>query len=652
VKRRLLAAIVALSCSDADRATSAFSQPQTPQSPRYDLILRHGTVLDGSGLPRVRADVAIANGFVARVGDLAKDRAATELDVTGLFVAPGFINIHSHAAPSALPTAENMLTQGVTTEILNPDGGGATDLTAQLARAGGSGLAVNIGGYIGFNAAWSEVMGPSARPATPDDVEKMRAIVVKGLESGAWGVSAGLDYKPAYYAQVEDVVRVVEPAAKWRTNFPNHDRITPESNFSSRVGAGETLAIGEKAGLVPVVTHMKAQGREQGTAGELLRSMDAATARGAYTAADAYPYLAGQTGLGALMIPAWAQDGGRDAMLERFKDPRQRARIVAETEQAMNARFNGAEGVFLPATRQQLVDVMREMNVSAGEAVVRILEQGNAPAILRFGSEADLVKILKHPTTSISCDCGASTETRQHPRAFGTFPRVLGRYVREQKVLTWEDAIRKMTALPANTIGMVDRGYLAPGMAADVTVFDPNTVIDRATYEDAGQLSEGIRHVIVNGRLALRDGKVTGEQAGRVLARSAHMPSRPMTATARQLTLQGDPDLGITLTQKSRERRSTGGFEFREGDRRFRAAELGVLQTTDKWASFTARVRDATTGDERSALVIVEEADAFDGGQATMTMSLDGAAATTIRVPATNVDVRTAAAPAPARRRE
>src|SRR6185295_18366554 len=206
---------------------------------------------------------------------------------------------------------------------------------------------------------------------------------------------------------------------------------------------------------------------------------------------------------------------------------------------------------FLPATKQQLVDVMREMNVSAGEAVVRILENGNVPAILRFGSEADLVKILKHPTTSVACDCGASTETRQHPRAFGSFPRVLGRYVREQKVLTWEDAIRKMTALPANTIGMVDRGFLAPGMAADVTVFDPNTVIDRATYEDAGQLSEGIRHVLVNGKFALRDGKVTGEQGGRVLARSAHMPSRAMTANlARQLSVHGS-NVTIELKQTS-----------------------------------------------------------------------------------------------------
>src|SRR5439155_25245808 len=222
-------------------------------------------------------------------------------------------------------------------------------------------------------------------------------------------------------------------------------------------------------------------------------------------AADAYPYLAGQTGLGALMIPAWAQDGGRDAMLKRFQDAALRARIVKEVEDAMNVRFGGVDGVYLPATKRQLADIVRESGVSPGEAVVRILEQGNESAILKFGSEADLVKILQHPTTSMACDCGATLNTRQHPRAWGSFPRVLGRYVREQRALTWEDAVRKMTALPANTIGMVDRGFLAPGMAADVTVFDPATVMDHATYEDAGQLSEGIRLVLVNGRMALRD---------------------------------------------------------------------------------------------------------------------------------------------------
>jgi len=611
---------------------------QQPSGLRFDLIIRHGTVIDGSGFGRYRADVAISNGFIARVGDLADEHAATEIDAAGLYVAPGFINIHSHASVDALPTAENMLTQGVTTEILNPDGGGGVDLTQQLARASAAGLALNIGAYVGFNSVWTQVMGPADRRASPEEIDRMRALVVQGLEAGAWGVSAGLDYKPAYYAQVEEVIRVVEAAGRWRTNFPNHDRLTPESNYSSKAGVGETLAIGEKSGLVPIVTHMKSQGLEQGRAGELLVMMEQATKRGHYTAADAYPYLAGQTGLGALMVPAWAQDGGRDKMLERFKDPAQLARIAAEIEQAMNARFGGPEGVFLPATKRQLVDVMREQQTAAGETVLRILEQGNTSAILRFGSEADLVKILQHPTTSIACDCGASTDTRQHPRAWGTFPRVLGHYVRETKALTWEEAIRKMTALPATTIGLVDRGYLVPGMVGDVTVVDPLTVIDHATYDDAGQLSDGIRHVLINGRFALRDGKVTGERAGRVLSRTTHMPSRPMTTGVRVLTIDGrvQPDpktvgsrdevrLAIDVAQAPRDARPAGTFRLTYGSNTLEVTDVGVIQTAEKWASVTASVRAQPSGERRSVIVIVESADPFvDGRPRTATIIVDG----------------------------
>jgi N-acyl-D-amino-acid deacylase len=586
------------------------------------IIIRNGTVIDGTGGARYRADVAIADGVVVRVGNLAAERAALDIDATDLYVAPGFVNIHSHASPDALPTAENMLTQGVTTEIVNPDGGGFTDIAQQMGEAARNGLAVNVGAYIGFNSVWSTVVGAADRRPSDEDIATMRTMIVNGLEHGAWGVSAGLDYKPAYYAQLEEVVRVVEPAAKWRTNFPNHDRLTPESNFSSRVGVSETLSIGGKAGLVPVVTHMKSQGREQGRSGDLLAMMDAATRRGSYTAADVYPYLAGQTGLGALTIPAWAQDGGRDAMLKRFQDPLLRARIVKETEDAMDARFGGVSGVYLPAIKRELADIAHEQQVSPGEAVVRILEQRNETGIMRFGSEEDLVKILKYPAASIACDCGATLNTRQHPRAWGSFPRVLGRYVREQHVLTWQDAVRKMTGLPAATIGMIDRGLIAPGMAADVTVFDPETVIDRATYEDPAQLSVGIRFVIVNGVVALRDGKPTGERGGRVLARSAHMPSRPMNGllTARRLAARGTLPDGTRITIDARrpagETRTEGTVRVVDphGAVLVEAVDLGVIQTTRRWASVTGTTRDAPGGDLGAFTVTVEQADPFVAG--------------------------------------
>ena len=284
-------------------ASGAIVAAQPPPSPRYETILRRGTIVDGTGGRLYQADVGIHNGHLARIGNLSNETALVEIDVAGLYVAPGFINIHSHASPAALATAENMLTQGVTTEIVNPDGGGPPDIAQQLNDANSGGLALNVGAYIGFNSVWAQVMGAADRRATPEDIERMRTLVLTALDRGAWGVSAGLDYKPAYYAQTEEVIRVVEAAAPWRTNFPNHDRLTPESGFSSRAGVAETIAIGEKAGVMPVVTHMKAQGLEQGTAARLLAMMQDATRRGRYTAADAYPYLAGQTEPGRAARP-------------------------------------------------------------------------------------------------------------------------------------------------------------------------------------------------------------------------------------------------------------------------------------------------------------------------------------------------------------
>ena len=598
MSRSILTALAAL-------ALAASVSTQTP--PAFDIVLRGGTIYDGTGASPRQGDVAIRNGRIATVGSVSGGRAQIEIEVKGLAVAPGFINIHSHPIGDGLSRAENMLTQGVTTEILNPDGGGPLDVAKQLEAARIAGLAVNAGAYIGFNSAWSDVVGPDNRKPTSSEVERMRELLLAGLESGAWGVSAGLDYKPAYFAQVEDVIRIVGVAAPWRTIFTNHDRITPESNFSSKAGIAETLAIGGRANLVPVVTHMKAQGVEQGTAPAILRMME----QGRYAAADAYPYLAGQSGLGALIIPGWAQEGGRDAMLRRFADPEQRARIVAEAEHAMKARFGGPAGVYVTTINRELTDVMKEMDVAGGEAIVRLLEEREMGAILRFGAEPDLVTILKHPATSIACDCGATPGEASHPRYYGTFPRVLGRYVRETKALTLEDAVRKMTGLPASTIGMVDRGFIAAGMAADITVFDPATVIDHATFEKPMELSEGIRHVIVNGRLALRDGKTTGERAGQLVLRTQHMPSRPMTTGERRVYASGNvAESEVILDVRQEESgRARGSFRFTDSGSKatIEATELGLLQVSGTWASFTARAKWMPSNEERAITVIIDE---------------------------------------------
>lgn len=517
-----------------------------------DVILRGGMVVDGTGAPPVRGDVGVANGHIVAVGDLAAATAAEVVDVTGLTVAPGFINIHSHVQPAALPTAENMLTQGVTTEILNPDGGGPVDIAAQLRELEAAGLALHVGAFSGFNSIWAEVVGLSERRPAPDDITRMQQRHARNLDAGAWGISAGLDYKPAYFATAGEVIAVVRTLAPYRTLFTNHDRLSPETGFSSTAGVAETVAIGREAGLVPVATHAKVQGREQGSAAKMLALLGRSEAPGQYAAADVYPYLAGQTGLGALIIPGWAQDGGREAMLARFGDPAQRARIIEEAEAALAARFGGAEGVYLPATRRQLTDEMRDRGVRTGEAIVQLLEEGTPSAILQFGVESDLVQLLQHPASSVACDCGATTETRTHPRSYGTYPRVLGRYVRETGALTLAEAVRKMTLLPAATIGLADRGALRPGMVADIAVFDAATITDHATYEDPARLSTGVRHVLVAGQFALREGRLTGVRAGRALVRAWREPSRPMPGGRRALRVQG------TLAAAAPEPRAAG----------------------------------------------------------------------------------------------
>lgn len=495
--------------------------------PTYDVLLRGGTVLDGTGATARTADVGIRDDRIARIGTLSKAKATTIVDVTGRMVAPGFINIHSHAEPAALRTAVNMLSQGVTTELLNADGGSPIDIAQQLTQLADSGLAVNVAASVPFNTVWREVMGTTNRRATPEDIARMRTLVARGVTGGGIGISAGLDYKPAYFATVPEVTAVLAGARAWNTFFTNHDRLTPESAYSSVVGMEETRAIGEATGLVPVFTHMKLQGRSQGQAGAMLQRMRSARDSGRYIGADVYPYLAGQTMLASLIIPGWAQEGGIDAMRERFREPALRARIITDADEAIAARFSGPAEILLNDDNTTLAQFMERTGIrSPGEAVVKVLETRMPSAILGFGAEQDLVQLIADPDIAIACDCGAATGNRFHPRNYGTFPRVLGRYVREQRVLSWETAVRKMTGVPAALLGLTDRGILREGFKADLVVFDSATVIDRATYAEPTLPSVGISQVLVNGRFAWRNGAATGTKAGVAIRRTKDMPTR------------------------------------------------------------------------------------------------------------------------------
>lgn len=604
-------------------------------APTYDLVIEGGRILDGTGRPMFAGDVAIMGHHIACVGVCPHASARATINARGLYVAPGFINIHSHAQPPVLPTAVNMLTQGVTTELLNADGDGPLDIGAQLDTLAAHGLAVNVGASAGFNSVWETVMGPSDKRPTRADITRMQKMIVDNLQRGAFGVSAGLDYKPAYFSTVPEAIQVLEPTRPWRTFFPNHDRLTPEGGFSSRKGMEETMAIGAGTGLVPVFTHMKVQGHEQGTADAVLEMMRAATAKGMWVAADVYPYLAGHTALAALIIPGWAQDGGVEKMRARFADAALRARIIAESNAAIAARFNGPQSILLNETGRKLSDIMAQQGIKTpGEAVVKILETEYPSAILSFGAEADLIKILQYPSAAVACDCGAWTETKAHPRGFGTFPRILGHYVRDTHVLTWENAVRKMSALPASIMGLVDRGMLAPGMAADVVVFDPATVIDHATYEKPDALSEGIRAVLVNGTVALRDGKATGARGGAALRRSGQMPSRPLqTNVTRSVKVSGDVRVGnamvashvnIAVTQSGSAQHATGVLALTLANgQQMSAQTLGVLQPGARWATITGMANVA--GASRAFTLIVDAANPLAAGTPkTMVLQIDG----------------------------
>jgi N-acyl-D-aspartate/D-glutamate deacylase len=987
----------------------------------FDTIIRNGTIVDGSGLDRYDADVAIKDGYITEVGDLTDATADQEINAEGNFVAPGFIDVHSHASLSALREAESPLSQGVTMEVLSPDGGGPTDLESRIELEDG-GLGINIGSYIGFNSVWSEVVGSEDRRATDAEIEEMQNLITEAMEKGAAGVSAGLFYRPAYFSDTDQVIDVVSAAGDWRTNFPNHQR---NENNEVLEATAETIEIGEESGVAPVITHIKTMGPDNwGKSVEMMELINDANERGVYTAADIYPYLRSQTGLTAI-VPPWVEEGGREAMLERFADPELRDIIEEEIEEIMYSRVQGPEGVYFPTKRMTLADYMEtgigdarsrtllsflnlnydhefdveideltvtnasgnvvydyefegedgdawdesqfdllhsypsnavtrtindntghtnlaprisgnasaygnvslampdvgdssetfmrfkvgdtmganqiirlwinsddfgsgssfamngygvavrldqdriqvqerenasttlhdtindagiepdtwldlkvkledenllvkmwpaneeepedwnsivdvskevedqkamvsmtnldsssntfhfddfsvesasgeeyyaydfegnngdawdsdqfinihsypegsadfriqentgvvslasydpdlccssygsftpamddvensdvllrfkadeigldqqlriftkadefrsgmtipangfgveidlndnemslinrddsttrvldtadadldtdwhtlrlhaedeevsariwkdgeeepedwdltfveeERELTIGETTMQILEtEGSLRTIYDFGHEDDFRRFVQSPVVAIASDGGASTSNEVHPRRYGSQPRVLGHYVREEGLLDWEEAVQKMTSLPAALIGLSDRGYIAAGMKADITIFDPDTVIDNATFDQPRQFADGIEQVFVNGELALENGELTGIQVGEFVSIDPNMPTRPVTqdehveaAENREILSLDGSDTGSSISfdleQGENDHEATGSMTFVSDGMELVAEDFGRIQTFDDWVSFT-----------------------------------------------------------------
>jgi len=503
------------------------------QTPAVDLVLRNGRVVDGTGNPWYRADVAVAGDTIAAIAPAISASAARTIDLGGAVIAPGFIDIHTHARRGIdqNPTAPNYLRQGVTTIMEGPDGSSPLPLAPFLSGLEALRTSVNIGSFVGQGSVRSEVIGNADRLATEDEIRQMELLVEQAMRDGAFGLSTGLFYVPGAFTPTTEVVRLARVAGRFGGIHKSHQRDDASRLLES---IHETIQIGEEGGLPTQVTHQKVIGKPNwGRSADALRLIDEARARGVDVTSDQYPYTASSTSVVSALLPAWALEGGRETRAARLADPAARARIIADSVAMIRDERGGgdpanvqfANCAFDPTLNgRTLADLMRRRGVEntleqAAEAVVWIAEQGGCQGIFHAMSEDDLVRILVHPATMIASDGEVPTFGRAnpHPRSYGTFARVLGVYVREKQVLTLEAAVRKMTSFPADRLRLTDRGLLRPGMKADITVFDPATVADRATFENPHQYADGFSLVIVNGQVVFEDGAMTDARPGRVL---------------------------------------------------------------------------------------------------------------------------------------
>ena len=500
--------------------------------PAYDTILVGGRILDGSGGAARQADVAISDGRIAAVGDLAGARAETTLDVTGLYVAPGFIDTHSHAGPGlateGLSHAEPLLAQGLTTVVVNPDGGGPVDLVEQRAALERHGLGVNVAQLIGHGSVRSQVLGMADRAPTDAELEHMRSLVRDGMDAGAWGLSSGTFYTPGSYSDNSELIELGRVVAEFGGIYTSH--IRDESDYTIGVIAAveEVIDVSRQAGITGVVTHIKALGPPVwGSSAAIVERIEGARAEGLPVYADQYPYLASATGLSAALLPRWSQAGGGEAFAERVADPETRAQIREAMVENL-ARRGGADRIQFrrfgadPSIEGRLLsDVAAERGADPIDAALDLILQGG-PSIVSFNmSDEDVLTLMTQEWTMTSSDGGLPLfgVGVPHPRSYGAFARKIRKYVFEDGVMPLEAAVRTMTALPAEVMGMDDRGRIAEGMAADVVVFS-DYFRDNATFTEPHQLSSGVVHIFVAGEAAILNSAFTGDRAGKVLVRS------------------------------------------------------------------------------------------------------------------------------------
>ena len=522
-----------LAAGAALAAAVALTVAASPQDARFDLLIRNALVVDGAGTPWFRGEVAVRGDAIVAVAPTIAGTAARTIDAGGQVVAPGFIDVHTHARRGIrqVPTAANYVRQGVTTLVEGPDGSSPVPLGPFLDEMAKLPRSVNIGSFIGQGSVRSEVVGNVDRAATADEIARMTALVEQGMRDGAFGLSTGLFYVPGSFTPLEEVVQLARAAAAYGGSHTSHQRDEEAGLLDS---FRETIAIGERGGLPTQITHAKVIGRPNwGRGAEALALVDAARARGVDVTIDQYPYTASSTSVASALLPAWALEGGRDAQRARLTDPAIRARIRTETARTIRDARGGGDpknvqfadcGFDRSLAGRTLADLTRRRGLeptidNAAEVTLWLVEQGGCQGIFHAIGEADLELILRHPATMIASDGSIPIfgQASPHPRSYGTFARVLGVYVREKKLLTLEEAVRKMTSFPAARLGLTDRGLLRPGMKADLAIFDPARVKDPATFAQPHQYAEGFSHVLVNGQVVFENGAMTAARPGVVL---------------------------------------------------------------------------------------------------------------------------------------
>ena len=541
--------------------------PSPAAGVEYDTIIRNGHIIDGTGSPWYAADVAVKDGRIAAIGNLADAHARQVIDAHGLVVAPGFIDMLGQSEITLLvdPHVPSKIFQGITTEITGEgesvaplDAGMIRQRQAAYAHYGitpdwrtfeqyftrlqKQGMGINVGTYVGATSVREMVVGYDNRAPTPDELKRMQVLVADAMKQGALGLSTALEYTPAPYAGTDELIALAKVAARHGGIYATHMRNEGDAEMAA---LDETFRIGREADIPVEIFHLKATGNLKGKMARVIARIDAARASGIDVAADTYAYTAWQNDLSAF-IPPWAHDGGNLKLIERLKNPATRARIRKDMltpgdawDNEWLAAIGQAHGIMIGSVNNRALqkyvgkrvsEIAAEWHEDPIDTICDFLIKDNAAtSSVVFGmQESDVELALKQPWVSIDTDYegtspdGLLGKDRPHPRAYGTFPRILARYVREQKLLTLPDAIRKFSALAAQRVHLTDRGVLKQGMWADIVVFDPAAIRDVATFTDPNQLSVGMQYVLVNGVPVIDGGKMTDALPGVVLRGPAY----------------------------------------------------------------------------------------------------------------------------------